>query len=115
MRAAHTMPRPMVMRSRLRSAVLEPPKDEETNTRFWRDLGSSGWVEDAKTRRPIAMDVEGTMIFKDSGPAVVERWLSRAVVMDALAAGKKPDLSKLRADVTKARAAIEKQLHATYD
>lgn len=93
----------------------KPPKDEETNTRFWRDLGSSGWVEDATTRRPIAMDVEGTMILKDSGPAVVERWLSRAVVMDALAAGKKPDLSKLRADVTKARAAIEKQLHATYD
>jgi peroxiredoxin len=88
-------------------------KDEEKNRKFWDELGSSGWVED-KDKKPIAMDVEGTMIFKDSGPAQVERWLSRAVVMDALTAGKKPDLAKLKADVAKARGTIDKELKAAY-
>jgi peroxiredoxin len=89
-------------------------KDEAVNERFWGDLGSSGWVEDKTTRKPIAMDVEGTMIFKDTGPVQVSRWLSRAVVMDALSAGKRPDLGKVEAGVAKARAAIEKDLRAAY-
>jgi cytochrome c biogenesis protein CcmG/thiol:disulfide interchange protein DsbE len=91
------------------------PKDEKANERFWRDLGSSGWVEDVKTKKPIAMDVEGTYVFKDSGPALVQRWLMRALVMQAFAAGKKPDTAKLKTDVPKAREAIEKELRAAYD
>lgn len=88
-------------------------KDQTTSERFSREMSSNGWLED-KDKRVQGMDIDGTMITRSMGNAWIEQRFARGLVMESLAAGKRPDLAKLQAEIAKRRAAELKDLEATY-
>lgn len=82
--------------STLEAAAREP---------YWEELSATGWGIGPEGRM-TACDVRGQLLRPTTAPAFVDRSLERALVLESLAAGKKPSLATLGADVAKVRAAI---------
>ena len=72
-------------------------------TDIGRRSSSSSWVEDSKTRQPIGMDIDGDMLMANNVGPWIDRQYARALVMESLAVGKRPDYAKVTAEGAKLR------------
>jgi len=79
------------------------PKSQESSNELFGELSSSSWVEDSKTRQPIGMDIDGDMLMAHTVGPWIDRQYARALVMEALAVGKRPDYAKVAAEGAKLR------------
>ena len=90
------------------------PKSAEAANEVMSELSSSSWVEDAKTKAIMGIDIDGEMVFGNTVGAFVDRSYARALVMESLVAGKRPDLAKVAADAQKLRKSTTDALKAKY-
>ena len=90
------------------------PKSQESSNDLFHELSSSSWVEDKTTRGIIGIDIDGEMLFTNTVAAFVDRSYARALVMESLVAGKRPDLAKVAADGAKLRKSTTDALKTKY-
>lgn len=79
------------------------PKSQESSNELFGELSSSSWVEDSKTRQPIGMDIDGDMLMANNVGPWIDRQYARALVMESLAVGKRPDYAWVTAEGAKLR------------
>jgi len=90
------------------------PKSQESSNELFQELSSSAWVENVKTKAIEGIDLEGTMLYANTAGAFVDRSHARALAMESLAAGKRPDLAKVVADAARLRKQTTDALKTKY-
>ena len=87
------------------------PKD---NDAFWRDLSVSGVSTSENRTKVVGVLVAGDSLTEPMLPAWIDRQLARALVMEEMASGDVPRLSRIPAEIDQARTRIEKELERRY-
>jgi len=87
------------------------PKD---NDGFWKDLAVSGMATSPDKKQITGIMLGGALVERAKIEGFVQGQLAQAILMDALKAGKPPQLKTLAKDVAKDRADIQKELDARY-
>lgn len=88
--------------------------DEAPQAPFWSELAVTGWGGGGPEKRLTAVDVRGQLVRPATASAFVDRALSQAVVLDALAGGKKPALATVAASAAKERGTLAADVKAKY-
>ena len=86
------------------------PRDEKLNQAFQSELSISGIATSKDKKSIVGIMLGGEMLKREHAASFVKSHLSRAILMEDLAAGKPPRLKELGKLVEQERAAIEKDL-----
>jgi peroxiredoxin len=90
------------------------PKDEKTNSDFFRELSVSGFATSQDKKSITGITLGGAMVMRDRIDGYVATQLCSALVMDELGDGKKPKVKDLPKLGDKLRDKIVKDLEGRY-